>query len=377
MKKKVIAVAAGMMLSLGLSGCGGGTAKESTTAAPASQSETGTASESASASESTSAATSESAEASAAAFVSSDLYNDGLGEVSAAKPLKFGFTMQTRTQFLSTMETAIAGLCKDMGIELVAVDANLNANTQISQIQTFASQGVDAIICNAVMTENGDQIMETAGDIPVAFVNILPTADLSGQKATKIGSNEREAGRFQAEFLSDFFKAKGKTDLSYVMMQGILGLSYTIDRTGSAVDGLAENGLNAICVYEDTGEYDRVKAQNKMQTFLGTGQSFDAVICNNDEMALGCIEAMKSAGIDPKEVPVVGIDATIQALTSMQSGELAMTVFQNPVGQGHAAVRAGVLMAQGKTVPQDIVIAYEKVTPESVQKYIDFHETYQ
>ena len=133
-----------------------------------------------------------------------------------------------------------------MGIELVAVDANLNANTQISQIQTFASQGVDAIICNAVMTENGDQIMATAGDIPVAFVNILPTADLTGKKATKIGSNEREAGLFQAEFLSDFFKAKGKTDINYVMMQGILGLFYTIDRTGSAVDGVPEGKITAL-----------------------------------------------------------------------------------------------------------------------------------
>lgn len=373
MKKKLIALFLTACMAFSLAACGGEKKEEATTPATTAAAES---SEAAAKSEAPAGSEAASEVKSAEGFVSKDTNKDGLGDVTVTKPIKLGFTMQTRTQFLSTMETAIKNLCDKMGIQVTSVDANTNANTQISQIQTFASQKMDGIICCCVTTDNGAQIMQAAGDIPVAFVNILPTDDLSGKKMTKIGSNDLEAGKFQGEFLCDFFKKENKTDINFVMMQGILGLQYTTDRTNSAIQALKDGGLNATCVYEDTGEYDRAKAQNKMQTFLGTGKEFDCVICNNDEMALGCIEAMKGAGLDPKKIPVVGIDATIQGLTAMKAGDLAMTVFQNPVGQGEAAVRAAVLMAEGKEVPPTISIAYEKVTPENCDQYIEFHKKY-
>ena len=99
---------------------------------------------------------------------------------------------------------------KAMGVEMTVVDANNNANTQIQNVQTFASQGVDAIIVNLVNSDNMEQIMSSAGDIPVVFVNRKPSGELEAGKATYVGSDENNSGRYQGEFLLNILKVKVK-----------------------------------------------------------------------------------------------------------------------------------------------------------------------
>ena len=82
-------------------------------------------------------------------------------------------------------------------------------------------------------------------------------------------------------------------------------------------------------IAEQTGEWDRTKGQNLMTNWLSKGMHFDAVISNNDEMAIGAIQAMKSASVDTKKAVVGGVDATQDALASMKAGDLKVTVFQD------------------------------------------------
>ncbi len=93
-------------------------------------------------------------------------------------------------------------------------------------------------------------------------------------------------------------------------------------------------------VAEQTANYDRTQAQNLMTNWLSKGLKFDAVVSNNDEMAIGALQAMKSAGMDTKAAIVGGVDATQDALASMKSGDLKVTVFQDAAGQGKGAVDA-------------------------------------
>ncbi len=293
---------------------------------------------------------------------------DDLGEIKAEKPYKFGFTIALRDQFLSAMETALVNTAKAMGVSVTTVDANQNANTQLQNVQTFASQKLDAIIVNLVSTDNASEILAAAQGIPVIFVNRPPADDLSGDYCY-VGSNENNSGKFQGEWLSQFFKDKGKKQIKAVLFEGTLGLQHTLLRTSSVKKALADAGIEVDYIYEDTADFDRAKAQNKMQTFLGTQQSFDCVISNNDEMALGAIEAMKSAGLNLKDIPVVGIDATPSALTAMANGDMAFTVFQNPRGQGAGAVRAAVFAANGQKLPAVVDIPFEPVTIDNYKKY--------
>ncbi|MGI6077405.1 MAG: sugar ABC transporter substrate-binding protein [Fastidiosipilaceae bacterium] len=368
--KRIVAIMLSLALGAAfLTGCGSNNANEEETT----KEEVTTATEA----DDAEAASTEEAEASDAEATTSapaagaDDYVDGLGTVEVDKEYNIGFTIFMRDQFLSAVEAAFAEECEKMGINQVTADANGNANTQINQVQTFASQGVDAIVVNLVSTDNAAQVIEAANGIPIAFVNRKPEYELEAGLQTFVGSDEYFGGQLQAEFLIDHYKNSGKDTVKYLMMQGTLGLQNTTQRTNAAMETLEASDINFECIYQDTAEWDRAKAQNKMQTFLGTGQEFDFVICNADEMALGCIEAMKSAGVDFNEHPVVGIDGLIGGTTAVKNGEMAFTVHQNAVGQGAGAARAAILMAQGKDVPTFVEIPFEPVTPENVDIYID------
>jgi inositol transport system substrate-binding protein len=122
----------------------------------------------------------------------------------------------------------------------------------------------------------------------------------------------------------------------------------TPKRTNSAKKGLADAGIEAIYVYEDTANFSRATAMDKFVQFMGKGEKIDAVICNNDEMALGVIEAMKTSGAHEIFCPVVGIDATTVGCDSVKAGEMAFTVYQSAVGQGAGSVHAAIDRVNGR-----------------------------
>ena len=107
-----------------------------------------------------------------------------------------------------------------------------------------------------------------------------------------------------------------------------------------------------------------------MANWLTAGVEFDAVISNNDEMAIGAIQVLKSTGIDMDDVVVAGIDATPDGLAAMETGDLDITVFQNARKQGALAVEAAVALAKGDKVDRHIWVPFELVTPQNMTEYI-------
>ena len=104
--------------------------------------------------------------------------------------------------------------------------------------------------------------------------------------------------------------------------------------------------------------------------WLSKGMKFDAVVSHNDEMAIGAIQAMKSAGMDTKSAIVGGVDATQDALASMKAGDLKVTVFQDAAGQGRGAVDAALALASGKPVDKMVYIPFQLVTPANMDKFV-------
>ena len=286
----------------------------------------------------------------------------------ASSGLKVGFSISERDQFLTSLETAIVNAAKEKGVDLTVFDSQQDVQKQIDHVNTFVSQGYDAIIINLVDASNTEGVMMAAGDTPVVFVNRVPdeTYLKEGQTAY-VGSNELQSGGLQAEFLTEYFKDKEPKTLDYVMFLGILGQTSTNLRTQSVKEGLEESGFTLNQVFEDTAEFDRAKAMEKMQQFLGTGKEFDVVICNNDEMALGVIEALRAVG--KTDIPVVGIDATGNALDAIANGELSCSIFQNPVGQGAGALEVAYKAGKGEAFEAETWIPFELVTIDNVADY--------
>jgi inositol transport system substrate-binding protein len=121
---------------------------------------------------------------------------------------------------------------------------------------------------------------------------------------------------------------------------------------------------------EQTANWSRDEAQDLMTNWLSTGEPFDAVISNNDEMAIGAIQAMKAAGISMADVIVGGVDATQDALAAMQAGDLDATVFQDAAGQGAGALDAALKLSKGEAVDTKVYIPFQLVTPANIDQFL-------
>ncbi|MGE4549496.1 MAG: substrate-binding domain-containing protein [Intestinibacillus sp.] len=294
---------------------------------------------------------------------------------SASGEIKIGLSMSSRDQFLSTLETAVLKSAKEADVTCSSFDANNDIQQQLNHVQTCAANGYSAMLVNMVDSTNAAEIIAAAQDMKVVFVNRGP-ADMSvlNDNVVYVGSNENDSGRFQGEFLAKYFKDKGMTEARIVMMQGTLGVDHTNKRTASSLKALEDAGIKVTVVYQDTADYDRAKAMDKFTQYLGKGEEFDAVICNNDDMALGCIEAYKASGVTQIPVPIVGIDATKNGCEAMQAGDLAFTVFQNPTGQGEGAIKCALALVKSEPIEglQEHIlwIPFEPVVPADVEKYM-------
>ena len=289
---------------------------------------------------------------------------------AAAKPITIGVSLYARDQFISTLEQGILAAAKEAGVTVDSQEANNDTQKQAEQVRTFAAKGYDVMIVNLVDTSTAETIIAEAGDIPIIFVNRRPDDSVLVQgKYAYVGSQEYDAGKMQAEFLAKYFA--GRTDpINYVLFMGQLGLENTQQRTDSVKTELTKAGFTLNKVFEDTAKWDRATAMDMMQTFLGTGAAFDCVICNNDEMALGVIEALKAGGIDLTKIPVVGIDATDMACESVKNHEMAMTVFQDAAGQGAKCIEFAKLAAEGNLTEQFGWVPFQPVTIDNVADFI-------
>ena len=248
------------------------------------------------------------------------------------------------------------------------------ASDLLSHVTACANDGYDAMIINLVNTDNAQEMIDAAGDMPVVFVNRTPgkpEEQLQEGKVVYVGSDENEAGQLEGEFIANLMKEAGKTDVNVVVMTGTLGMQATTLRTEAAKKALEDSGLNINYVFEDTADWDRAKAMEKFVQFMGTGKPYDAVICNNDEMALGVVEAMKTTGDMVVTVPVAGVDATASALESIKNGDQAFSAFQNAVGQGEGAVAAAIKLANGESCDLYNWVPFEPVNADNVAEYLN------
>ena len=266
--------------------------------------------------------------------------------------LKLGICLPTRDQYWTTFEGSCVANAEAAGMEAQVVECKEDISTQISQIETFKNNGFDAVIIGLSSNDSYQEAITAAGDMKIVFFNraVTDTKCLDGKQTVYVGMAEYDAGYAQGVWLADYFSAGDKKDLKGMMFMGVLGQQSVTDRTQGAKDALKDAGYNVEWVFEDTAEWDRAKAMDKFVQFANSGKEFDFVVCNNDEMALGCIEGCTSSG-KAIDFPIVGIDATEVGCNAVLEGTLQMTVNQNPIGQGEVAIDCVVALCSGQACP--------------------------
>jgi inositol transport system substrate-binding protein len=243
------------------------------------------------------------------------------------------------------------------------VAAQEKTDVQLGQVENFISQKVDAIIVIPVDTDAAGPMTAKAqaAKIPLVYVNRRPSDLPKG--VPYVGSDSLYAGTVEMESLAKLAGGKGNV----VILQGDPANEAAVLRTKGCNDVVAKNpGMKV--TKTQAGNWYRDKGLSIMENWIQTGERIDVVCANNDEMALGAIQALKNAKLLDK-VFVGGVDATKDALAAMKAGELEVTVFQDAKGQGGGGVDAAVKLAKGESVPDLVDIPYQLVTPDNMAKF--------
>ena len=272
--------------------------------------------------------------------------------------------------FLTVLRNGMQDYAKKSGdVSLQVEDAQNDVGKQLNQIQNFVAQGVDAIIVNPVDTDATPAMTQlaTAANIPLVYVNRMPADKKLPEKVAFVGSDEKQSGTLEMTEVCKVLGGKGKI----LVLMGELSNQAARQRTQDVHDVIATPDCSGIAIIEQqTGNWKRTEGTDLMTNWISAGHKFDAVVSNNDEMAIGAIQALKAAGFDMKTVVVAGVDATQDALAAMKAGDLDVTVFQDAAGQGKGAVDAAVKLAKGQKVESFVWVPFELVTPANLNTYL-------
>jgi inositol transport system substrate-binding protein len=276
--------------------------------------------------------------------------------------VNIGVAFPNSDTFLSRVQDGMKNRATELGVTVNIVDAKDDTATQLSQVENFVSQGVSAIIVVPVDTSAAQPLADAAkaASIPIVFVNRDPAIG----DVPYVGSQSLVAGTLEMTELAKLAGGQGNV----VILEGQTSNEAAVSRTQGCNDVVGLNpGMKVVAT--QAGDWDRAKGQSITENWIQSGQDFTVVCANNDEMALGAINALKEANLLDK-VFVGGVDATSEALAAMQAGELEVTVFQDAKGQGSGGVDAALDLIQGKFVPSYVDIPYQLVTPANIQDFL-------
>ncbi|MBX8470736.1 MULTISPECIES: sugar ABC transporter substrate-binding protein [Pseudomonas] len=252
------------------------------------------------------------------------------------------------------------------GVKLQFEDARSDVVKQLSQVESFISQKVDAIVVNPVDTAATKKITEAAvkAGIPLVYVNRRPD-DLNLPKGVvTVASNDLEAGEMQMQYLAD--KMGGKGDI--VILLGDLANNSTTNRTKGVKEVLAKYPDIKV-EQEQSGVWLRDKGMTLVNDWLTQGRKFDAVVSNNDEMAIGAAMALQQAGVAKGSVLIAGVDGTPDGLNAVKKGSLAASVFQDAKGQADGSIDTAVRMAKNEPVEPAVWVPFRLITPQNVDQF--------
>ena len=271
--------------------------------------------------------------------------------------------------YQTIMREAAKAHAESLGHEILIEDAREDVGTQLSQIQNFIASGVDAIVLAPVSTEATPPLTELAkaAGIPLVYINRRPVdIEQLGGMSTYVGSDNYLAGKLEGEAACALAGGEG----SAVILIGFLRNEDAQNRTKAVKDVLATDACKGIeLLAEQEGEWQRTKGADIVANWLASGVKPSIVLANNDEMALGAIQALKGAGIGMDDVIVAGIDATPDALVAMEAGDLDVTVFQDAEGQAKGGVDAALAMIGDAEQQAYIDIPFITVTNENLADF--------
>ncbi len=267
--------------------------------------------------------------------------------------------------FISQMIECLKGEFEELereGLEITVMmrDAAESQRVQDDQVKELIGAGCDVLCVNLVDRADPSEIIDFAREynVPIIFFNREPVAEdlMQWDKLYYVGADAKQSGIMQGELAAGAIQAGRHIDhnkdgkIQYVVLEGEAGHQDSIIRTESAVNTLKEKGIHLEKLSCGIANWNRAQAQNRMMQMIGQHQNqIELVLANNDDMALGALDAYKKLNVTESALPVFfGIDGTDVGLEAVADGTLSATVYNDKEGQSAAIARLAAALMTGK-----------------------------
>ncbi|WP_431802409.1 substrate-binding domain-containing protein [Halobacillus andaensis] len=282
-----------------------------------------------------------------------------------------GFSqMENNNPWRIAQTESIRNEAKEQGYGMVYTDAQGDTAQQLSAIEDMIAQGVDYIVLAPREYKGLGPALKSAreADVPVIFVDRMAEGKAGEDYVTFIGSDFIEQGERAAEWLAEELGGEG----NIVELSGTTGASVAIDRAEGFRNYLNEHASDMEIIASQTGDFARSEGQKVMESMLqSNGGNIDAVYAHNDEMAIGAINAIKSAGLTPNEdITVVSVDGTKDALQAIIDGEMGATVESSPFF-GPLVFDVIEKLEAGESVDTEILIEDRFYDENNAEEFLD------
>ena len=279
----------------------------------------------------------------------------------------------------------------DLELTMTVRDAAGSQRTQNDQVKELIDAGCSVLCVNLVDRAEPSEIIDLArdNDVPIIFFNREPVAEdlMQWEKLYYVGAYAEQSGIMQGELAAEAIQSDDTIDrnkdgkIQYVVLEGEAGHQDAIIRTENAVDTLKNSGIELEKLSYQIANWNRAQAQNRMEQLVSQyHDEIELVLANNDDMALGAIDAYKKLNYTESTLPVFfGIDGTDVGLQAIVDDDMWGSVYNDKEGQAEAMAKLAVAVITGDGMNEPdfekercIYLSYSKVTRENVEDYIKY-----
>lgn len=262
--------------------------------------------------------------------------------------------------------------------------------TQDDQVKELIDAGCNVLCVNLVDRADPSEIIDLAreNDVPIIFFNREPVEEdmMQWDKLYYVGAIAAQSGILQGEMATNLIQSDSGTDrnkdgkIQYVVLEGEAGHQDAIIRTENAVDTLKSHGIEIEKLSYGIANWNRAQAQNQMLQMISQHQNkIELVLANNDDMALGALDAYEKLNYTESALPVfLGIDGTDVGLEAVRDQRLAGTVYNDKEGQAAAMAKLAIALVTGQGMEEIkfrneryIYLPYFKVTREMAERFLE------
>ena len=255
-----------------------------------------------------------------------------IGCVANASALTIGFSQVGQESDWRTANTdSLRGMAVTEGWDMIYDDAQQKQENQVKALRNFITQGVDYILFTGVVTTGWEEVLKEVNEaeIPLILIDRMPDCMADIEYAGAFGGDFVEEGRRMARWTVNYMNTTEEVNVA--ILEGTTGAAAATDRTAGIMEVLA-GYPNYKVIASQTGNFTRAEGQAVMESFLKAHADIDVLLAENDDMALGAIDAIKAAGKVPgKDIIIVGCDSVKAAFDAIVAGEMNATIECNPL----------------------------------------------